>query len=186
MPKSSKPRKRYVRRVRPTYSLMLPQKHIDGLKDMFVNIALAVEVKLPRGTCTMDDVRMMRDYLNLGTTLLYLGHHIREDLRDEVESEWNAMTDAFGAFYKRAAAGCFTCYAGEIAAMREGFSIVDEVVKEEFEREPAWVLDCFYGVTHFLEDKGHGTKFIPVDMSAVEKRINEIRTRRKDIWRDHA
>jgi len=180
MPKSKKPRKAYVHRMRPTYAQVLPRRHIDGLKELFVNIALIVEVKLPRGTCTIEDVRMMRDYLNLGTTLLHLGHHIRPDLATEVEADWRRMSDAFAAFYKRSNSGCFTCYAQEITALRDGFALVDEIIKEEFEREPAWVLDCFYGVTHFLE--GRGTGRVTVEMSAVEKRIELIRSRRINPW----
>ena len=177
MPTSKKPRKAYVARHRPTYAFYLPEKNKERLKELFTNIECIVEVKLPRGTCNMDDVRMMRDMLNLATALLHLGHHMVDDASELVRPEWKALQDAFCAFYKRAQEERkFTCYASEINAMREGFEIAGQIVRDEFEREPAWVLDCFYGLTEFL-DRGDG-KRITVESSTLEDNIMRIRARR--------
>jgi hypothetical protein len=177
MPKTKKTRRKYKPRHRPTYALFLRQADMDRLREMFADIECVVEIKLPRGTCTLQDVYMMRDYLNLGTTLLHLGHHVQEKYVEAVEHDWRTMQDAFETFYKRAMKQhCFTCYASEINVLRDGFILLGEVILAEFEREPAWVLDCFYGLTEFL-DRGEG-KRVSVDMDVLEANIRRIRSQR--------
>ncbi|QTI81467.1 hypothetical protein IAI58_19180 (plasmid) [Roseomonas marmotae] len=177
MPTSKKPRKRYVPRHRPQYAQFLPQRTKDDLTEIFTNIELIVEVKLPRGTLCQQDVAMMRDYLNLGTALLHLGHHIPQEFILEVDKVWRETQDAFGALYRRSReTGCYTAYASEIVTLRDGFAQIGEVIRFEFEHEPAWLLDVFHGVKIVTDGKGY--QRMSVDMDALERKVLQVRSAR--------
>lgn len=182
MPSNKKPRKSYQPGRWKQYAMYLPAKSINGLKDIFANIECLVEITLPTGKLSTTDLYMMRDYLNLGTALLYLGKHIRPELKEEVDAEWDAMTDAFGELYRRQGkTGSATCYASEITALRDGFTLVGQVIREEFEREPAWVLDVFHGVKVYT-DSDHRAR-IGADMTELEKLIYRLRCQRGVQWK---
>lgn len=177
MPSSKKPRKKRQPGRWTQYALFLPQKSIDGLQEIFTNIEALVEITLPTGKLRTTDIYMMRDYLNLGTALLHLGNHIRPGLSDEIEKEWDAMTDAFGALYRRQGeTGSATCYAHEISALRDGFSLLGQVIRAEFEREPAWVLDVFHGVKVYTDGDSRERKTL--DLNELEKLIYRLRSQR--------
>lgn len=184
MPKSKSTRgKKYVPGRWHQYATYLPQTSIDGLKDIFANIECLVEITLPTGKLSTTDLYMMRDYLNLGTALLHLGNHVRPELKEEVDEEWNAMTDAFGELYRRQGkTGSATCYAHEINALRRGFSLLGKVISAEFEREPAWVLDVFHGVKVYTDADSRAR--ISCDMDALEKLIYRLRAQKfPRMWR---
>lgn len=177
MPTSKKPRKKYVPRLRPQYAQFLPQRTKDELSEIFTNIEIIVEVKLPRGTLCKQDVAMMRDYLNLGTALLHLGHQIPPEFALEVDRVWRSTQDAFGALYRRSReTDCYTAYATEINALRDGFAQIGEVIRFVFEREPAWLLDVFHGVKVVTDGKGY--QRVSVDMDALERKVLQLRTQR--------
>ena len=73
MPKSKGPRKPYSGKWK-THLLFVPRDVLDEIQDLFIDIQLIVEVTLPAGKCTIEDVQKMRDMLNFGTTLVHAGH----------------------------------------------------------------------------------------------------------------
>ena len=75
MAKNKKPRKQYHKRWR-TQKLICDQKEVDAIKETFSDVELAVEMKLPRGLMSMQDVQELRDMLNLSTVLMFHGYGI--------------------------------------------------------------------------------------------------------------
>lgn len=67
MGRNKKPRRPYHEKPIGSFVMFLEQWEIDMLKGLFTDTAFAVESKLHRGTMTLDDVQMLRDYINLCT-----------------------------------------------------------------------------------------------------------------------
>lgn len=154
--------------------MMLPESDTARLKDIFANVSLCVEFKLPRGNMTLDDVHMLRDYVNLGTALSITGHHFDvEAFETETRAKWLRFQRCFHSYYQRAIhQNCFTCTAEELEAIREGCVIADQMFTLEMEKEPAWVFSNLL----YIKDVTckPGTKTVECDLTTLEDQIKRI------------
>ena len=64
MPRSKKPRKRYVSGHHPISYPAIYRRDIDDIKEQISNAELAVRIKLPRGEATYSDLSQTRDLFN--------------------------------------------------------------------------------------------------------------------------
>lgn len=66
MAKNKKPRKPYKPRAIRNSGCFHPREDIDRIKDIINKIGLIVEIVLPRGTATDDQMHQLQDLLNWG------------------------------------------------------------------------------------------------------------------------
>ena len=174
MPRSKKPRKRG--RVTGRWSQTALYINRDDLKDLnniFLNIELITEMKLHRGECTIDDVYLIRDYLNFATMLVYAGRNIDEHIFEaDYGAEWLRVQDGFHTFYGKACHdNCFTCTASELEAIRKGVEIAGQIINAEIETEPAWCFKVF----KFMKSKTDcGPGRVRIDMNDIDKQIKKF------------
>lgn len=181
MPKNKKTRKKYnpaKAASRPMYHMFIDQRDLDGLKEIFTNVEMAVEYKLPKGVCTLEDVQMMRDVLNFGCVLCHASHvHDRALIAQEYGHTINATIDAFNTFYAKALEGCFTCNSSELNALRDGFEILGAVVRTSLTEETAWAFDCYRWMKGIADTEDSKCTVqctggrVCVDSTDIEKRI---------------
>ncbi len=83
MPKSKKPRKRYVSGRHPISYPAVRRRDIDDIKTQISNAETAVRIKLPRGEASYKDLSNVRDLYNcLSYSLLH-----RQKAIDQQEAE---------------------------------------------------------------------------------------------------
>lgn len=178
MPRSKSGRGKSYRPGRwDSHAIYIDQRDLKALQEIFTDIGLIVEVKLPNGTCTEDDVQLMRDYINLTSLLIYAGHHVDTSfVIKEYGTEWINVQERFHTYYQRAMIdGRYTATGDELCALRSGMEIADAVVKMSFEKEPFWCLKT-YAYMKSLTDREPGR--IQADTNDLEKRIRAIRMKR--------
>lgn len=178
MPKSKSTRGKSYRPKRwDSHALYIDQRDLKALQGIFTDIGLIVEVKLPNGTCTEDDVQLMRDYINLTSLLIYAGHHVDTSfVIKEYGTEWVNVQERFHSYYERVTTeGKYVATGDELCALRSGMEIADAVVKMSFKKEPFWCLKT-YRYMKTLTDREHGR--IKGDPTSLEKRIRAISMKR--------
>ena len=152
MPKSNKPRKPYKQKNRAQYSLFLNFENKEGMKRAFERVEFIAEETLVYGTCDSDDVGAIRDFLNLGTTLIAIGHHVPKDFEEKYAEVYGYCIDLFESYYLRTLhKKIFTATADEINGIRLAVILAASVIQDEFEKEPAFVLDCFRGTKRITD-----------------------------------
>lgn len=102
MPRSKSKRGKGYRPGRwDSHALYIDRRDLAALQEIFTEIGLIAEVKLPNGTCTENDVQLMRDYINLTSLLIFAGHNIDTDrVLKEYGEEWVSVQDRFHSYYK--------------------------------------------------------------------------------------
>ena len=179
MPKSKGPRKPYSGKWK-THLLFVPRDVLDKIQDLFIDIQLIVEVTLPAGKCTIEDVQKMRDMLNFGTTLVHAGHVFDvEAFEREHGADWRRFQKAFHSYYGRAIERkIYVATGDELKALRAGFELCGLIVHEELEAEPKWCLKCFFYMKK-ITDAPAGR--ISVDFSGIERRIKGFMANVREI-----
>lgn len=174
MPASKKPRKHYYKHRR-TQKIIIDPKDIEPIKNEFSDIELAVEMKLPRGTMTIDDVQRLRTMINLTTVLLYHGYGIDPTYCQETYSAvWRRMQDAFHSYYVRVVdKNVFTATGDELNAIRDGIEIAGVILRRTLDADAYRVAIC-YRVVREKADGGPGR--IQVSMDLIERRIRQIQS----------
>ncbi len=171
MPKSKKPRKPYKAKKRAQYRLFFSFENKEGLKDAFATVQTIAEMSLPRGVCDESHVTQLRDFLNLGTSLIGVGHYVREDFEQEYGEEYAKCVNLFESYNHRAVTrGIYTATGDEINGIRRAIQIAGEVINAEFEHEPAFVLDCYLG-TKRITDNVSGRKPFMLDKDLLNRQI---------------
>lgn len=146
--------KRRVKKRKPhyamPYSMFLDQADKDAFEAVLNKIGLITEITLPLGQCTMDDVQLMRDMFNLGSIFRdkAIGHAINPEYVAENEELWMRLAKVFPDYYFKALDGCFVCTAEEMNVLRDGIAFVGNLIRAEFESEPAWVFKCYRALKH--------------------------------------
>ena len=179
MPKSKRPRKRYTGK-RKHDLLFVPRAVLDEVQELFIDIQLIVEVTLPAGMCTINDVQRMRDMLNFGTTLMYAGHVFDvEAFEREHGADWRRFQEAFHSYYGRAIERkIYVATGDELKALRAGFELCGLIVHEELEAEPKWCLKCFVYMKN-ITDAPAGR--ISVDFTGIEQKIRGFKANVRKI-----
>lgn len=172
MAKNKKPRKQYHKRWR-TQKLICDQKEVDAIKETFSDVELAVEMKLPRGAMTMDDVQCLRTMINLTTILLFHAYGIdREYCQETYRATWCRMQDAFHSYYTRVIdKEIFTPTGDELNAIRDCIEVAGTILRCALDADPMRVAVC-YGVVKEKADGGPGR--IQVSMELIERRIHQL------------
>lgn len=173
MPKSKRPRKGYTGRWK-NVPQFIRRDQLDEIQDLFIDIQLIVEVTLPAGKCTIEDVQKMRDMLNFGTTLVHAGHVFDvEAFEREHGADWRKFQEAFHSYYGRAIERkIYVATGDELKALRSGFELCGLIVHEELEAEPKWCLKCFVYMKK-ITDSPAGR--ISVDFTGIEQKIRAAR-----------
>lgn len=173
MPRSTRPRKKQNPRWRNTNLLFVKRKDVDEIHAIVRRIELAVEIKLPHGTCDIDDVQSMRDALNFATILIYAGHRFDENAFERENGDfWRKVIDAFHSYYGRATKkSIFVATGDELNALRDGFIMVGKIIHEQLEQEPVWCLKTF-AYMKTLTDGKPGR--IELDTTDLEKKVKRV------------
>ena len=172
MATNKKPRKQYHKRWR-TQKLICDPQEIALIKETFSDVELAVEMKLPRGLMSMQDVQELRDMINLSTVLMFHGYGIEPSYCQETYGvAWRRMQDAFHSYYTRACdKNIFTATGDELNAIRDGIAIAGTIMQKTLDADPFRVAVC-YGVVKEKADGGPGR--IKVSMELIERRIRQL------------
>lgn len=159
MPKSKKPRKphrpRWVHRP-------LPPERVQGIRDRFLAVQVAMELKLHLGTCTLDEITAAIEMFNLtGLSLIHRKFQLEDDLVDIL----NAGSEALAAVRARGLnlkPMRFVCTAKERDDILNGLETVGQYLVDAATDDASrllleWKASIIYGG---IEDgrKGHSQK----------------------------
>ncbi len=164
-----------------SFMMFLRPEDKQFLDSVFTDVSCTVEYKLPMGTMTLDDVQLLRDYVNLGTALSISGKHLNLIQYDgDWRADWQHFKEAFHTFYMKAVhKNCFTCTAEELEWIREGCVIADAIFKAEMKNEPAWVFGNLLYVKS-LTDKPTA-KRVTVNTEGMDEAIRRVCTQSHNV-----
>lgn len=167
MPKSKKPRKPHEpKRI----AIPIFYKYEEAkVRRRFENAEIAVNLKLPRGECSKDDVNTIFDCLNVGN---FISQHRRAEIDPEQYREMlmalNAAWPSLESLYSRGEAhgGRYVCTAEELKKIPLAMAYVTDVVKLFLETQPGAVVDEYNGAL-LLRDVLPGDDAFKVDDEAI-------------------
>lgn len=165
MPTSKRPRKPYrgahqTRRVYGSFRLLErpAQEAMAVMRELFDDVALAVEIKLPRGTCTDSDLSLMRDMIHWGITATACRTWCTEESRVDA---YKATHD--GAKYLsqlqhrgRQRGYRFIATGQELEAIRTAFDFVGSYLQQSLTECPIQTLKEYQFTKEMIKTRGAG------------------------------
>ncbi len=138
MPKSKKPRRKYRPNPRGKIIWYSPLDAIDNFVDMFTNIELVCETKLPRGNCSRSDVEIMMDLIQWGKVFVADREYFTEESRLEAQIVLHDGASALSQVIERGLANeHFVCTGEELNAIRDAVEFVGPLVKQSIKESPS-------------------------------------------------
>lgn len=162
MPKSKRPRKPY-RGARQAYAsfrlLEQPaQEALANLREQFNEVSLAVELKLPRGTCSDTDLTLMGDMIRWGITASACRTWCTDESRIDV---YKVVHD--GAMYLtqlqyrgRKRGDRFVATGQELEAIRTAFDFVGPYLQQSLTECPIQTLKEYQVTREMIKPQGLG------------------------------
>lgn len=148
MAKNKKPRRRYRRRWvhRP-----LPKEQANDIIRMFVDVQLAMELKLHMGKCSLSEIDSAIELFNLAGLSVV---HRDSELEKGMEDLFNAGVEALAAVRKRGLSLSpvrFVCTASERNAILDALEVVGQYLIDETEADASRLL-LEWTALHILEE----------------------------------
>lgn len=138
MPKSKKPRRKYRPNPRGKIIWYSPLDAIDNFADMFTNIELVCETKLPRGNCSRSDVEIMMDLIQWGKVFVADREYFTEESRLEAQVVLHNGADALSQVIARGLPNeHFVCTGDQLTAIRNAVDFVGPLVKQAIKESPS-------------------------------------------------
>lgn len=166
MPKSQKPRKRY-RKEEHAQPPVVTQEEIDQIHSMTTNYELITEMSLPQGCAKLDDIRCMRDVINLAITDLLLQNEYTIEQSVILNAGGDALQSVTDNGFAHFGGKRFVCRAAELDAME----LAAGRVHEAFEERPLLMLQRFRTMKEIIKT-GHGRT--TVSRKRVEKTLRRL------------
>ena len=138
MPKSKKPRRKYRPNPRGKIIWYSPLDAIDNFVDMFTNIELVCETKLPRGNCSRRDVEIMMDLIQWGKVFVADREYFTEESRLDAQYVLHEGAQALSNVIDRGLKNeHFVCTGNELNAIRDAVDFVGPLVKQAIKESPS-------------------------------------------------
>ena len=147
MAKNRKPRKKY----RPRWvHRPLPPEQAQSIREKFIAVQVAMEMKLHLGTCTTEDIDAAVEMFNIAGLSLT---HRKFELEDDVVDTFNAGAEALASLRKRALTLTpvrYVCTAKERDAILNGLETVGQYLVDEATDDASrllieWKASLIYG-----------------------------------------
>jgi hypothetical protein len=151
MKKEKKRNKKYVP-PRSRLPLRVDPVYLDGVRQILTDASLAVEMKLPQGNMSVEDVLKVQDCLNWIGFTLYRKTIPEEDAKSAAEMQRKAAT-AFCCMTERVGSGKttrFVAKAEELDALRDFFEVMNPVMKELIDYSPVMSVIEFFASLFIL------------------------------------
>lgn len=165
MPNSSKPRKRYHKRIRRIPYLR--RSTLDEIRAESERVEIAVRMKLHLGKCTASEVREIREMLN--TVMFSLMHRGNAYVQTEALKDLIAEAGvALGELIERGdKVGHYTCNAEQLAILPDALSSCVDFIKLSLDDCPFTFVDEFHGAMLIVMALPPGGAFV-VNHDVVE------------------
>lgn len=176
MPRNKKPRKEYKPRAIRRTGCFHPREDIDRIKDIINKIGLIVEIVLPRGTATDDQMHQLQDLLNWGGMLMFDRRWKgQEEAVDEFRERHHAALDAYSNIVRRKRSGVSMHYvakADELAILQDVCTEIVALLKEAMELAPQRTVRELLAAIQIVDeqrnrDRSRGVKEISPTARAV-------------------
>ena len=173
MAKNKKPRKPYKPRAVRNSGCFYPREDIDRIKDIINKIGLVVEIVLPRGTATENQMHQLQDLLNWGGMLMFDRRWKgQEEAVDEFRERHYAALDAYSRIVLRKRNGVAAHYAAradELAILRDVCAEIVAMLKEAMDLAPQRTVREFLASVQITNHEGRdrGVKEISPTARAV-------------------
>ena len=176
MPKSKKPRKRY-RKEDHAQPAVITQEKIDKVHSLTTNYELITEMSLPQGCAKLDDIRCMRDLINLAITDLLLQNEYTVEQSEILNAGGDALQSVTDNSMVHYGGKRFVCRAEELNAIRDAVELAASRVHKAFEKRPLLTIQRFRTMKEIIKG-GHGS--VTVSRKRVEKTLRRLGGKR---WR---
>lgn len=160
MATNKKPRKPY--KAKPIYltGSFYPRETITGIKDIINSIGLVVEITLPRGNASDNDMHKIQDLLNWGGMMLFdrAWHKLWPDAEaynDFKDQSYEALY-AFSRIVKRKQSGKSSGYVGtadELNVIRDVCGVFEDLLKEQLEIAPHRTVKQFLAAKQIVDEE---------------------------------
>lgn len=145
MPKSKKPRKRYVSGQHAISVPGMRLERINNIKTQIANAETALRIKLPRGEATYSDLDQVRSLFNC---LMFSLMH-RQKVIDQSESEEagneliQAGIDLTAVMQRGAETERYVCRASEMRSILSGLQTASDFILDSLDACPIILVDEF-------------------------------------------
>jgi hypothetical protein len=137
MPANKKPRKPYVKRAK-RIPLGFTQTQLATMGDLLTQVGIIAEIKLPRGTCTDNDLHCIQDVINWGGFGLFRSW-VDEETREYGLKFQRAAAEAMHDVVMRKRTGKtqgYVCKASELHAMQDCLELFIPMLKDAIAGTP--------------------------------------------------
>ena len=147
MPKSKKPRKRYVSGRHPVSYPAVRRRDIEDIKKEIMSAETAVRIKLPRGEASYSDLSQVRDLFNcLMFSLMHRQKVIDQSEADAAGAELiQAGIDLTTVLKRGIATDHYVCRASEMSSILAGLQTASDFIRDSLDVCPSTLVDEFNG-----------------------------------------
>ena len=147
MPKSKKPRKRYVSGRHPISYPAVRRRDIEDIKKEIMSAETAVRIKLPRGEASYTDLSQVRDLFNcLMFSLMHRQKVIDQSEADAAGDELiQAGIDLTTVLKRGIATDHYVCRASEMSSILAGLQPASDFIRDSLDVCPSTLVDEFNG-----------------------------------------
>ncbi len=177
MPKSKKPRKKY-RKEDHAQPAVITQEKIDKVHSLTTNYELITEMSLPQGCAKLDDIRCMRDLINLAITDLLLQNEYTIEQSEILNAGGDALQSVTDNSMAHNGGKRFVCRAEELNVIRDAVELAAGRVHEAFEKRPLLTIQRFRTMKEIIKG-GHGS--VTVSRKRVEKTLRRLGGKRWNV-----
>ena len=177
MPVSKKRKGKKKSVIKPRFTqFSLTHKMLEQLRELFGRMPLIVHIKLPKGTCTHDDISLVRDMINLLNAGLATRTWLDQDEREEVRGYINAAVQAMSSIIPRGRkAGHYTCTGDELNALWAVEECVDAYIQDSLNTCPRRLLKEWRAVVELTRlRQGEETRTELIEDHVMQRMVNTI------------
>ena len=147
MPKSKKPRKKFVSGNHPIRIPGVERMKIEDIKKDIALAELAVRIKLPRGEASYTDLSQVRDLFNcLMFSLMHRQKVIDQSDADAAGDELiQAGIDLTTVLKRGIATDHYVCRASEMSSILAGLQTASDFIRDSLDVCPSTLVDEFNG-----------------------------------------
>lgn len=193
MPKSKKPRKRYVSGQHAIPFPGIRRQDIDDIKTKIATAETAVRIKLPRGEASYSDLSQVRDLFNcLMFSLMHRQKVIDQSEADAAGDELiQAGIDLTTVLKRGIETDHYVCRASEMRSILSGLQTASDFIRESLDVCPSTLVDEFNGsllIRDALPENGEiVVQKRTVDLAyRLAQQMGKIRARDFPIWKKRA
>ena len=173
MPRSQKPRKKKSRTPKPASALFFSRRYVDGVKQIFIDLNIAVLEKMHRGLLDEQEIYCLRDAIGMAKMGIDSRRWIDFSGSAEELAIVDEAQDAFCSFYLRYLETKNPVFYGdEIKALNRGVPIIIDFILDSLDTYPHRVLREYWAMREIV--KGAPPGVVTVSQERILQAIRNV------------